>query len=322
MLRFRRGIVANHRRLFDAVFGARAWDAFLFADVGDASQDGIDAEACGEAGAAVLAALRPVESRAWAPSVDGDVPSWRVSGYCSRHPDGSQTRCLARNRSAHFYRSFPRLQSKEQAVAQAMRNKHHIARAWRLMEEHVARRRRGVPYALVVRMRPDVWLDNQLTAAAGAPYTDLTPLADPSLLLGLGRSGFVLMPREWSWGGLNDRFALGSYEAMRRYAGQFEAMMVGWPGSPATSRADTLFADSCPGWIHPEMFVRCNLVRHGVSFVQIPLGLFTVRVPPPRALTGSYRPLALTRSYRPLHSPPPTIPCRCARTAGSRCSGT
>ena len=223
--------------------------------------------------------LKPVVSRAWAPSTDGDVPSWRVQGHCTNHakgvPRGHPT-CVYKNLSVHLFRSIPN-RSRDETVALAMRNKHHIHVIFRLMEQFVELRRAGRPYELVVRARPDEWFDNQLTAGPHEPFTERTPLDSPSLIRSLTSAGVLVVPREWAWGGLNDRFAIGPYQAMRHYANQYVHMQQGWRDTPTLAPQQALNANHCPGWIHPEMFVRCNLVRNGVTFAQIPIGIFTVR---------------------------------------------
>ena len=75
---------------------------------------------------------------------------------------------------------------------------------------------------------------------------------------------------------------------MRHYAEQYLHMMRGWAGSPAAPSNEVLHADTCPGWIHPEMFLRCNLVRTGVTFVQVPLGVYSVRVDGRKQVLGHF----------------------------------
>lgn len=140
------GLAANHARFFNGLLGRRdAWDSFLFADVGD-YEGKPDPDQCGEAGWQVVRNLAPVVARAWAPAVDGEVPWWRVSGHCSHHSEGSQTGCVPKNVSHNFavaVRPGSGRFTHDQLVALAMRNKHHLYRAFRLMESYVASHRAG-----------------------------------------------------------------------------------------------------------------------------------------------------------------------------------
>ena len=281
-------IVNNHRRFFEGLFLRRsAWDSFLFADLG--SPDGsIDMQQCEPSRLApVMRVIAPVAVGTWAPSTDGEVPIGRVGGFCWG-TNKSRSECLTKNETDRFNRAYHGYH-RNVSVARIMRLKHHIYRAFTLMADFVESKRGGQQYEIVVRVRPDSWFDNQYTAAPGEPFTERTPL-QPALVHALAQSGILMLPREWSWGGVNDRFAMGGYDEMRHYSNQFLHMQAGWPNSIENAAAFIRAAasgvspidvgerpQSCPGWIHSESFARCNLVRTGVTFVQLPVGLFLVR---------------------------------------------
>ncbi len=263
------GIADNHVRLFNRLFRRRdAWDSFLFADVSDGSGE-MDAAQCSASSLnAALGVLSPVAVEAWAAAQDGEVPIASVAGYCAKGSNASVRRqgCLAKNETDRFNRAYAGYHRPE-AVTRIMRLKHHIHRVFQLMRSHVARHRGGRQYDIVVRARPDCWFDNQHTAVSGEPFTEATPLS-AGLLDALVATHILVTPREWSWGGLNDRFAIGGYREMELYANQYAHMQQGW-ASPAASSVPFERAQDCPGWIHAESFARCNLVRHGVTFVQV-----------------------------------------------------
>jgi len=282
------GIVQNHVRLFNALFQHRnRWDVFMFVDVGDAAGN-VDATQCrSPLLEPVVRALAPVAAATWTPNTDGEVPVEQVAGFCKgKATPRHGSRCLRKNATHHFNSAFLGYRRGE-AVARVMREKHHIYRAYELMRHHVERHRSHRPYEIVVRMRPDCWFDNQYTALPGQPFGDFTPLR-PVQIDALVRKGLIIVPREWAWGGVNDRFAIGSYAQMRSYAYQYVHMQHGWhKGAPPASAAGAAsvpaatderhFVQDCPGWIHSESFTRCNLVRHGITFAQLPIGMYLVR---------------------------------------------
>lgn len=280
------GIADNHVRFFNGLFGSRqAWDAFFFVDVGDAAGD-VDGVACDSRGLApVMRALAPVAVQTWAPRRDGDVPIVRVAGYCEQ---GATDRrgCLTKNETDRFNKAYSNIKTRPEAVARIMRLKHHIYRAFELMSKHVDKRRGGQRYDLVARVRPDCWFDNQLTARGYDPFVEMTPLS-PSVLNALARARVLVAPREWSWGGLNDRFAVGGFREMKLYADQYMHMQRGWPSAVAADGNER--AQDCPGWIHSESFARCNLVRHGITFAQVRMGAHAVLRVRARALSLTTR---------------------------------
>ena len=288
-------IMHNHVRFFDGLFRARSsWDAFLFADVStlacaeEASSASPAAALCDSAQLKqALSALALVDVRVWAPAMDGDVPIDRVAGYCrnaTARPRAAGSACIFRNLSDRFDRAYAGYR-RSVAVARVMRLKHHIFRAAEMMQRHTRERRGGRDYKIVVRVRPDSWFDNQWTASLGEPWTELTPLS-PSTLLALVQKRILVLPREWAWGGVNDRFAIGGFREMKLYSDQYLHMQEGWQASDGGS-VDRV--QECPGWIHSESFLRCNLVRHGVTFLQLPVGLFLVREDGRKQILGHMR---------------------------------
>ena len=236
------GVASNHASFFDSLFGGhQTWQSFMFIDM--SGPDGSTNRECNhKLLAPMLHKLSPAAIAVWIASLHGDVPIEQVGGYCNpqnKVTTSKRAGCLLKNETDKFNRAMAGF-SRAVGVARIMRLKHHVYRAFELMQRHVDRSRDGRPYEIIVRTRFDCWFDNQLSVPPGDAFTEWTPL-NKTVLSALVQAGILVTPREWSWSGVNDRFAIGGDREMRAYSAQYVHMQRGWASGERPQ--------DCPGWM-------------------------------------------------------------------------
>jgi hypothetical protein len=138
-------------------------------------------------------------------------------------------------------------------------------------------KRNNVEYKWVVRARYDQIFDSALTSKVFADYFFTLKGLDPRFHAastadhaGFASENVIYTPIHANYGGVNDRFAIGSQKAMTIYADVHESQYrkhrckssEGWKGAWPTK---------------PEVFTKCYLCSVGIRVVEVSAPSFLVR---------------------------------------------